>query len=208
MTKLVFVGGGGHAKVLIELVKSLAIYEIVGILDPVLEIGEKVCGVPVLGSDDMLRNLYGREVVNACIGVGSTKSNDNRRRLFENLLQNGFAMPAFVHNKAVVSPSVVVSDGVQIMAGAIVQPGSRLGKNTIINTAAVVDHDCSIGSHVHVCPGAVVSGDCIIADGAFIGAGATLINGVKVGKNSVVGAGAVVLKDVPDDALVKGVPAK
>lgn len=208
MTRMVFVGGGGHAKILIELVNSSGIYEIVGILDPVLEIGEKVCDVPVLGSDDMLRNLYGKGIVNACIGVGSTKSNEKRRRLFENALRNGFTMPALIHNKAIVSQSAVVLDGVHIMAGAIVQPGSRLGENTIINTAAVVDHDCSIGSHVHVCPGAVVSGDCIIADGAFIGAGAVLINGVKVGKNSVVGAGAVVLKDVPDDALVKGVPAK
>lgn len=51
-------------------------------------------------------------------------------------------------------------------------------------------------------------GEVILRDGCWIGCGAVIMPGVKIGKNAVVGANAVVTKDVPDFAIVAGVPAK
>ena len=156
--KIVLLGGGGHAKVLIDLIKMNNNYKIAGILDSRLDKGSKVLDIPVISADDVLVELYNSGVTMACIGVGSVCDNSIRKRLFEKVRQIGFSVPALVHPQAIISKTAKISDGVQIMAGSVVQTNTFLGENTIVNTGAVVDHDCNIGKHVHICPGAIISG--------------------------------------------------
>jgi sugar O-acyltransferase (sialic acid O-acetyltransferase NeuD family) len=208
MEKIVLVGGGGHARVLIELIRSLGKYEMIGILDSQLKRGLSISGVSVLGKDNLLSGLYDKGIKNACVGVGSIGSNDKRRRLYEKVNRIGFYFPALVHPKSIVSKESKIAEGVQIMAGAIIQSHTVIDKNTIINTGAILDHDCIVGKHVHICPGAVISGGCTIGDGAFIGAGVTVIQGLQIGREALVGAGSIVVRDVPDGGVVKGAPAK
>ena len=207
LDEIILLGGGGHAKVLIDLINTSMQFEISGILDTQLEIGTKVLNVPVLGDDDLLSGLYSKGIKNVCIAIGSVKDNTRRRNLFDKVKQMGFLVPYLLHPQAIISKNVRFSEGVQIMAGVNVQTGSLFKENTIINTGAIIEHDCSIGSHVHICPGAVISGGCTVGDGAFIGAGATVMQEINIGKCVTVAAGAVVVKDVPDRSMVKGVPA-
>jgi len=208
LDEIILLGGGGHAKVLIDLINTSMQFEISGILDTQLEIGTKVLNVPVLGDDDLLSGLYSKGIKNVCIAIGSVKDNARRRILFDKVKQMGFLVPYLLHPQAIiVSKNVHFSEGVQIMAGVNVQTDSLFKENTIINTGAIIEHDCSIGSHVHICPGAVISGGCTVGDGAFIGAGATVMQEINIGKCVTVAAGAVVVKDVPDRSMVKGVPA-
>ena len=206
--KIILLGGGGHAKVLIELIKISGQYEIAGILDTQLEAGTQVLGVYVLGKDDLLPELSEKGITNACISVGSVKDNSKRKKLYEKVKQIGFYIPLLIHPQAIVSKDSKISEGAQIMVGAIIQTGCLIGENTIINTGSIIEHDCYIGKHVHICPGSVVSGECTIEDGAFVGAGSTIKHGVKIGKGAIVGAGAVVINDVYDGITVKGMPAK
>ena len=209
MTKIVFLGGGGHAKVLVDLIRIIGKYEITGILDSGLKNGNMVADIPVLGGDDLLPGLYAEGITSACIGVGSIKDNSKRAKLYKAVKEIGYSVPSLIHPQAVVSESdVKISDGVQVMAGAIIQTGSVFGENTIINSGVIVEHDCNIGKNVHICPGTVISGGCMIGDNSFIGAGATIIQGVKTGKNAVVAAGTIVLEDVSDNSMVKGVTAR
>ena len=208
MRNIVIIGGGGHAKVLIELIRTYNEYEIIGILDSQLKVKATVSEVPVLGGDALLPQLYTAGIKNVCIGVGSVKANSKREMLYEKAKQLGFSVPYLLHPEAKVSKSVNLKEGVQVMMGAIVQTDSLIGENTIINTGSIIEHDCKIGKHILVCPGAVISGGCIVGSGSFIGAGATIIQGIKVGRNSIVGAGAVVINDIPDNTNVVGVPAK
>lgn len=208
MQEIVLIGGGGHAKVLIEIIKLLKQYKIIGILDSQIAIGTYISGIAVLGKDDLMSNLYTNGVKHACIAVGSIKDNSKRRNLYEKVKQIGFQVPVLAHPYSIISKDTIISEGVQVTAGAIIQRGSKIGANTIINTGAVIEHDCVIGNHVHVCPGVVISGDCVIGDGTFIGAGSVVIQGLKIGENSIVGAGAVVVNNVPDNTRVMGVPAK
>lgn len=195
--------------VLIDLIRTSEEYEIVGMLDSKLEVGSEYSGVFVLGNDNFLPELYSKGIKDACIAVGSVRGNSKRKILYKKVKQIGFSAPYLIHPKAILSKNnTKISEGVQIMAGAIVQTGCSIGENTIVNTGAIVEHDCIVGNHVHICPGAVLSGGCFINDGAFVGAGATIIQGVKIGSNAVVAAGAVLINDVPDNAKVKGVPAK
>ena len=208
MCKIVIIGGGGHARVIIDTLKMSGEYEIVGILDPQLETGTNISEVNVLGDDNLLEELFKKGVNNACIAVGSIKDNIKRKILYERVKQTGFSIPSLTHPQSIMSTNVKISEGVQIMAGAILQAGSLIGENTIVNTGSIIEHDCYIGRHVHICPGVVISGGCEIHEGAFIGAGATVIQGIKIGKNVLVGAGSVVIRDVPNDSKVMGVPAK
>lgn len=208
MQKIIILGGGGHAKVLIDLIKMKGNFEIVGILDIKLEKGTKVLDIPVLGEDNILVDIFNNGVKMACIGVGSVKDNSIRCRLFGTAKQIGFTISTLIHPHAFVSSESTVAEGVQIMAGAIIQTNAFIDENSIINTGAIIEHDCNIGAHVHICPGSVVSGGCTVGNGAFVGAGTTIRHEVEIGKNAIVGAGAVVINNVPEDVTVKGVPAK
>lgn len=208
LNSIIVIGGGGHAKVLIELIKEGGDYQIAGILDPKLEVGEQVKGVPVLGTDAELSRLQEQGIENVAIAVGSVKSNLLRTTLFEQCQELGLNIPVLVHHRAILSAEVVLSAGVQIMAGAIIQTDTTIGAGAVINTGAQVDHDCQIGNHAFLAPGVVLSGGVTVGDHSFVGAGAVVIQGVNIGEKAVIAAGAVVIQDVEDGALVKGVPAK
>lgn len=203
MEKIIILGGGGHAKVLMEIIRLAGKYEIAGILDARFEKGLEISGAPVIGKDDLLPGIFTMDQIsNACIGIGSTRDNSLRKALYEKVKQLRYSVPSLVHPAAVVSGTSKISEGVQLMANSVVQPCSFIGENTIINTGAIVEHDCNIGRHVHICPAAVLSGECIVGDETFIGAGAVVINGIKIGKNVTIGAGSVVINDIADGSVV------
>ena len=208
MKKIVLIGGGGLARILLDLIRTFTEYEIVGILDSQLKVGQVIQGVSVLGSDDLLSKLYAGDVRNACVAVGGIKADNNRKMLYEKARHIGFAMPSLIHPQAIISKGSEIREGVCIMAGAIIQIGSSIGENVLIYSGAIVEHECQIRKNSHICPGSILSGGCIIRENSYIGAGATVIQGIKIGNNVTVGAGSVVISDLSDGVTVKGVPAK
>jgi UDP-perosamine 4-acetyltransferase len=201
-------GAGGHAKVVIDILRNAGIYEPVGLLDSRAEMwGRSWCGVPVLGGDDLLR-AGESPASHFFLGLGSTGAAPARVRLHQRAMAAGFQAASAIHPRAVVAGSAQLGGGPTIMAGAIINPDVRLGDNVIVNTGAIIEHDCRIGDHVHVAPGARLAGDVRVGSGAHIGIGATVLQGIRIGSASIVGAGAVVVRDVPDGVVVAGVPAR
>lgn len=94
------------------------------------------------------------------------------------------------------------------MAGAVINPASRIGKNAVINTCASVDHECHIHDGVHIGPGARLGGKTVVGKGAWIGINATIRDKISIGAGSIIGAGSVVLEDIPESVMAFGVPAK
>lgn len=204
---VIIVGAGGHAKVVIEILLTLSV-EIIGATDSNSErVGTCILGIPVVGTDEAILQYKSKEIflVN---GIGSVALPRIRTGIFNRFKELGYSFITTVHPSAVVSSEVVLGEGSQIMAGAIIQPGCYIGENCIINTGTSVDHDCRIGSHVHLAPRVTLSGGVQIGDGVHVGTGATIIQGIQIGRNSIVGAGALVLKDVAENAKVIGVPAR
>ena len=208
--RAVGIGAGGHAKVVIEILRhSSADYELVGLVDPRRELhGKRVLDAPVLGDDTLLSELREQGVEAAFIGVGAVADTTARQRLFTTMTEHGFKPVDAVHPEAILSPSARVGEGVTVMPRAVVNAEARLGANVIVNTGAVVEHDCVLGDHVHVASGATLTGGVAARQGALVGAGATVLPGVSIGAGAVVAAGSVVTEDCPEGGLVKGVPAR
>ena len=202
--RLIMLGAGGHASVLHALAIASG-HQIVGVCDPELAVNGTIAwrGVPVLGDDTALTTVNRSEfgLVN---GVGQLVGSRARQIVYERMRRFGFDFPVLIHPAAWVADGVEMGCGVQVMAGVVIQPGSSLGENCIVNTNASVDHDCVIGEHVHIAPGVTLCGGVSVGSSAFIGAGSTVIQNVSVGKEAVVGAGAVVIKDLENGSKLIG----
>lgn len=208
-TKVIGLGAGGHAKVVIEILRFYNSYELTGLLDPKPELkGRNLLGMLVLGSDDLLPELKRDGIDHFFVGLGGIGDTGPRRRLFELALEHGMKPIDAIHPDAVISPSVVLGEGVTVMGGAVINACASLGMNVIINTGAVIEHDCVVGDHVHVATGARLASSINVGSGSHIGAGATVLQCTRIGENAIVGAGAVVIKDVEPGAVVVGVPAQ
>jgi len=204
---VIIMGGGGHAKVLIEALRASGV-TILGITDAdPAKHNTLIMGIPVLGDDAAVAH-HRPENIHLVNGMGSVNVPQARTALFERFKGQGYTFITVVHPSAVIASDVSLGEGSQIMAGAVIQPGSTIGMNTIVNTKASVDHDCIIGNHVHISPGVTLSGDVRIGDGVHLGAGATVIQGIAIGRNSLIGAGSVVVTAVPENTVFVGVPAR
>jgi sugar O-acyltransferase (sialic acid O-acetyltransferase NeuD family) len=203
----VLLGGGGHARVLIDALQAACAAQTFGILDPDASLAEALLDVPVLGSDELLPDLARNGTTHFIVAVGSVGDATVRRRLFERALALGLAPLEVRHPSAVVSRWATLGQGVQLLPAAVVNAGACIGANVIVNTGAIVEHDCRIGDHVHIATGARLASTVDVGAGAHVGAGAVIRQSISIGAEAVVGAGAVVVKDVPPGTVVAGVPA-
>jgi len=208
-TICIVLGGGGHARVLIESLQAATAAVIYGILDrDRSRWGKDLCDVPILGGDELLPELVSLGVNSFVVGLGSAGDNRPRQHLFELALSYHLEPLTIVHPKAVCSRWAELGPGAQLFPGSIVNGGTKLGANVIVNSGAIVEHDCVLCDHVHIATGACLASTVYVGEGAHIGIGASIRQCIHVGRNTIVGAGAVVVRDVPDNVIVAGVPAK
>lgn len=201
MRALILLGAGGHARVLQALVQALG-QRLVGVVDPVLAHQNPAPwrGLAVLGDDAALlaRGPGEAGLVN---GIGPVPHQRTRQSVYERFRAAGFHFPNLVHPHAWVAPDVLLADGVQVMAGAVVQPACRLGSGSTLNTGSRIDHDCEVGAHAHIAPGAVLCGGVRVHEGAFVGAGAVVLPGLSVGAGAIVAAGSTLTRDLAAGAV-------
>jgi UDP-perosamine 4-acetyltransferase len=206
MEKIVVVGTGGHARVVVGVLKHLRRYEIVGCLDQKKHNHrEKISGVPVIGTWADLRKIFKRQTKKAALAIGDNKQRRAMQRTAEKM---GFVLPALIHPRTKIEPTARIGAGAVVCTGAIIAAEAVIGKGAIVNSGSIIDHETVVGAHAHVAPGCAIAGRVKVGDGAFVGIGSKVIDGVRIGSSAVVGAGAVVIKNVRSRATVAGVPAK
>jgi UDP-perosamine 4-acetyltransferase len=200
--RVVVVGGGGHAKVCVDILRSMTQFDLVGYTDR----GDRPgLGMTYLGDDSILPGLCGTTADAAFVAIGS---NELRRAKIAEIRALGLELISAVSPFAIISADVEIGAGTAIMPGAIVNAAGRIGEGAIINTGATVDHDCNLGSCCHIAPGVNLAGNVTVGECALLGVGSCAIPGVNIGPSATVGAGAAVTSDVPAFVTVVGVPAR
>jgi len=200
---IIIYGGGGHGKTLIDIIRMLSIYPILGIIDDNLPVGSSIMGIQVIGGSAILDELTKRGVHLAANAVGGIGDITSRINVFERLSKAGVSCPTLVHSTAFVEPSASLSEGVQVMPLAYIGSEAQIGFGAIVNTGAIVSHECKLGDYVNLSPGAILAGEVIVGQATLVGMGVTVNLRVKIGENVRIGNGATIKQDVPDRSIIR-----
>lgn len=201
MKALIIIGAGGHGRVIADIAQKIGAYTTISFLDDG-DVKESM-GLPIVGkTSDVEKYINTADIF---VAIGNSKI---RGEFIERLLLMGANVPTLIHPSAIIGACVEIGVGTAVMAGAVINPCSKLGKGVILNTCSSIDHDCVIGDYCHIAVGVHVAGAVSLGDKVWLGAGATIKNNVNVCADCIIGAGAVVVKDITDSGTYIGVPAK
>jgi len=213
--KVAIIGCGGFGREVLWLIRdhndavklgknrSTEIYDVVGFVDNNVAMhGQTLCDVPVLGSEDWLLAHTG---VCAVCAIGDPRA---RIRLTSRLQRSGVVFLTLIDPSVRMSNFVEIGAGTVICAGSVITTQVRIGNHVQINPNSTIAHDVVIHDYVTIAPAVDVSGTVEIGYGAYLGTNCSIIQNLKIGKGAIVGAGAVVNRDVEDNVVSVGVPAR
>jgi acetyltransferase EpsM len=189
-------GASGHAKVICDILEMRNM-KVKGFIEDDPE-KKSLWSIPVVGTTEGYQSVWQPCIIT----IGN---NHIRKRLADKIKVR---YEKAIHPDSIISRTVRIDEGTVVMAGAVVNPDTSIGRHVILNTRCSVDHDCHIGDYVHIAPGATLCGGINVGEGTLIGSGATVLPNIKIGQWAVVGGGAVVTRDVPDGMVVVGNPAR
>jgi sugar O-acyltransferase (sialic acid O-acetyltransferase NeuD family) len=205
---IVVFGGGLHANVCIDIIEKQNKFKVIGIIDSVAERGSLLHGVPVLGRQEEIKDISkDYNVTNGFIAIGDNYDRKKVRDIIRSHVP-GFKFINAIHPSVSIGKNVSLGEGIVMMAGVIVNPESIIEDFCILNTGAQLEHNCFMGEFSHLSAGSVTGGKVRIGRFSAITLGVVIVDRVSIGENTVVGSGSVVLKDLPDNVLAYGYPAK
>jgi sugar O-acyltransferase (sialic acid O-acetyltransferase NeuD family) len=199
---LVIFGAGGHA-VSVANVALSAGYNVKHFVDK-KKIGLNLLGLSIIGNitdiDDL--DIY-------CFGI-AVGDNAVRERIYNELKAkySNLKFPPLIHSSATVSSFTTIEEGTVVMPKAVIGPNSKVGKFCLLNTQSSIDHDCVMLDFSSLAPAAVTGGTVQIGLRSAVSIGAKINHGLKIGDDSVVGANSYLNKDLPNNLVAYGTPAK
>ena len=201
--KVLLIGAGGHASSCIEIIEAENKKEIVGLIGTPEEVGRKLLGYEVIGSEKDFSDLF-RLTNNLILGIGQIKSSSLRIELKEKFVKEGFIFQSVISPVAQISKHAVIGVGTVIMHGAVINAGVRIGDYSIINTGSIIEHDSRIGNFCHISTGVISNGETSIGNNTFVGSGTIIMERIKIGDNCIVGMGQQVRHDLSDHSKYVG----
>ena len=195
-TKVIFIGAGGHAKVLASILE-VTDSELVAVFDTDKS-KEHFYGVKNEG--DYITNAHPEAKLLIAIGDNVTRKNISQS------ISHEFAQA--IHPSAQIDRLAQLGQGVHVMPSVVINRATTIGHHSIINSNATVEHDCIIRDFVHIAPGATICGGVTVGEQSLVGANATVLPNCTIGEKVIIGAGTVVTKNIPDNSVVTGIPGK
>lgn len=207
MSNIVIVGASGHAKVIIDIVQKQGKYNLVGLLDRVVDVGTKTMGYPVLGKEaDLPALITEHDLSGVIIAIGD---NFIRSKVAAQLKEMApdIDFVSAIHPTASIASDVTIGEGTVIMAGAVVNSVSAVGRFCILNTNSSLDHDSVMGDFASLAPGVVTGGNSRIGEYSALGIGTIMSHGLEIGEHTVTGAGSIVISSIESYVVAYGNPA-
>ncbi len=165
---------------------------------------ENLKGCRVLNFHDVI-TMYSNSQLKFVVARGEPAVRDD---LFQRIHEAGYQCETLIHPSVEIPECAVIGEGVIVCKGAIITADVKIHDNALIYFGCVLAHDVTVHKHSVVLLSATLCGNVRLEEQAFIGAGAVVRQGLSIGKNAVVGMGAVVTKDVADEVIVVGNPAR
>ncbi len=197
---LLIVGNGGHGKVVFECARANGIDKIAFLVN---YDSADVLGVKCINENKCSIDELRREYPYIIVALGNNAVRLEKSLAYE---KEGFLLKTLIHPTALVSSATKIQAGSVILPFATVNTCATIGKACIINTAAIVEHDCKLKDGVHISPNATLGGTVSVGRNSWVCLGASIKNAISIGENCIIGAGAVVIRDIPDNQTVVGVP--
>jgi UDP-perosamine 4-acetyltransferase len=194
----VFYGGGGLAKVAIDILTKRPEYQIDGIVvdEEFYASSQPVLGIPVVGTLEELEAIYRDGICYAFNAVGFKNGRHYRRDAYNRFKEIGFTFINVIHESSVIEPSVRLGEGNLIFPGAIIESGVHLGNNCIINANAVLSHDSTVKSHCHISSGTVLAGNVTVGENTLIGQLCSVFMNLKIGSDCLIENGVHVFNSI------------
>lgn len=140
------------------------------------------------------------------IGIGNPAL---RKMLYEKFSKIGGVLTSTISKNTIIGNyGVVIKEGSNIMTNVVLTNDIQIGVGVIVNQITSIGHDVEIGDFTEICPNVSISGNCKIGMNVFIGTGAVILPKIEIGDNVIIGAGAIVSKNLPDNCVAVGIPAK
>ncbi len=210
MKNILIIGAKQHAEVMFDAInRTNPSSNIVGFVDDNEALqGKTVLGKPILGKlSDFHKIVETKNVDSVFIGI-SARHIKVREKMQSNIEEKNLFNGNAIHPTAFISDKAQIGNGNFFAPMTVVNSFAKVGNNCVFYSGAVVDHHTTVGNNVYCGPNVSMAADIIIGDNTYIGIGAVIIPHIKVGKNVTIGAGSVIIKDIPDNAVVVGVPGK
>ena len=207
--KVVIIGAGGFAREVLDIFEACnqekLTYDVLGYIVEARfgAAGTIVNEKPILGDFDWLGE-HGDDVSVVC-GVGAPH---HRRRLIQKAMEFDCSFCNVIHPSVIATRWVEMGVGNVIGAGSILTNQIRIGDHTHINLDCTIAHDAVLEDFVTLAPGVHISGAVRLSEGCYVGTGANIVEKIHVGSWSIIGAGATVVRDVPPNVTVVGVPGR
>jgi UDP-perosamine 4-acetyltransferase len=201
---LVIIGSGGHACCMLDIAR-LAGFITIGFIDRTRSEGDLVNKLPILGGDELLFDEAFINEHRIAVGIGNPAV---RRRYGELLLKKQADCPAIVNPSSFISPHASLGCGVLLMGMNAVNHGARLDDFVALDWQVTIGHGAHLGRAVFAGPGSRVAGDVTCGEEAYLGLGCQVIEKVNIGRGSLIGAGSTVTRDIPEQVVAVGSPAK
>lgn len=211
--KILIIGAGQHGRVVAHLLKTSKKtnkkYSLIGFLDdnPKL-LKTKIDGIPVLGKVSQLETIGKKFKANIGLMGISNRHLLMREKYFKKMINSNFSSINVIHDSTIIEKQSKIGIGNVINPNCVVNAFAKIGDNCVIYSSSVIEHEDVIGNNVFIGPGVLLTADVKIGNNSFIGVGSRIIPHITIGDNVKIGAGSVVLKDVGDNEVVAGIPAK
>ncbi len=197
MKNAYIIGASGHGNVIASIIKNN--YENIYFIDSIQKSDN------IINEADFFSNIEKYQNEDVFIGIGNNKI---RTKIYEKLKTHNISPANCIAENVFIAHDAVLGNGVVICPGCVIGSKAIIGNNTIINTLSSIDHDCILGDNSQVTAGVTFGGTTKVGKNCFFGIKSATIPNINIGDNSIIMAGSLVYKDIPENVMVGGVPAR